>query len=165
MAPPHDAERHGPRRIVGPGFHAAVWKVVRAIPTGRVASYGDVALALGSRNVARHVGWALAALPEGSDVPWWRVVDGRGRLARVGSASARVQRARLRDEGIVVTRDGRVVDFEVVRRVPRVVRVEPAVAALRAAARRERTEGRKKKPNQAARTIGARARRPRRAAR
>ena len=116
---PYEPERHGPRRIVGQGFHAAVWRVVRTIPAGAVASYGDVAQALGSRNVARHVGWALAALPEGSDVPWWRVVDGKGRLARIGSASARVQRARLRDEDVTVTREGRVVDFAAVRWVPR----------------------------------------------
>jgi methylated-DNA-protein-cysteine methyltransferase-like protein len=142
---PYEPERHGPRRIVGQGFHAAVWRVVRTIPAGAVASYGDVAHALGSRNVARHVGWALAALPEGSDVPWWRVVDGKGKVARFGSASARMQRARLRAEGVEVTREGRVVEFALVRWVTRAARAEREVAALRAAPRHGRTEGRKGK--------------------
>lgn len=107
---PYEPERHGPHRIVGPGFHAAVHEAVRRVPEGAVASYGDVAEALGSKNVARHVGWALAALPPGSDVPWWRVVDARGRLARPGTTAARQQAKLLRGEGVTVKNE-RVADF------------------------------------------------------
>lgn len=106
----YQPDRHGPRRIVGPGFHAQVHGLVRKIPTGFVASYGDVAQALGRRSVARHVGWALASLPDGSDVPWWRVVDGRGRLSRPGSAVATRQAELLRSEGVEIER-GEVVGF------------------------------------------------------
>ena len=112
---PYDADRHGPRRIVGPGFHAAVHALVRTVPAGTVTTYGDLAGALGSRRVARQVGWALAALPAGSDVPWWRVVDGQGRITRAGSSTARRQRQRLRAEGITVAANGRVVGFALVR--------------------------------------------------
>ena len=107
---PWDPERHGPRRIVGPGFHARVHALLRRVPAGRVTTYGDLAAALGSRSVARHVGWALAALTTDSEVPWWRVVDGRGRITRPGSASARRQRRHLAQEGVAVA-DGRVVGF------------------------------------------------------
>jgi methylated-DNA-protein-cysteine methyltransferase-like protein len=107
---PYDPLRHGPRRIVGPGFHAAVWDLVRAVPRGAVTTYGDLAAALGSRRVARQVGWALAALPDGSDVPWWRVVGGQGTVARAATAAGRRQRRLLRGEGIA-TRGGRVVGF------------------------------------------------------
>ena len=58
---PYDPERHGPRRIVGEGFHEQVYAVVAAIPRGRVATYGDVAGALGSRSVARQVGFDVVA--------------------------------------------------------------------------------------------------------
>lgn len=101
---------HSPHRVVGPGFHAKVHALVAQVPPGFVTTYGDVATALGSKNVARHVGFAMAALPEGSDVPWWRVVAAGGRLA---TASVRVQREQarqLRAEGIVV-RNGRVAGF------------------------------------------------------
>jgi len=106
----YQPEQHGPRRIVGPGFHAQVHEIVRSVPAGCVASYGDVAQALGRRSVARHVGWALAALPEGTDVPWWRVVDGRGRLSRPGSAVAQRQGELLGKEGVEIE-GGTVVGF------------------------------------------------------
>lgn len=109
--PPYDPDRHGPRRIVGPGFHAQVHAAVRAIPRGRVATYGDVAAAVGSRSVARQVGWALAALPEGSDVPWHRVVGARGTVARLGTDAGREQVRRLRAEGVDVDAAGRIADF------------------------------------------------------
>jgi methylated-DNA-protein-cysteine methyltransferase-like protein len=107
---PYDPERHGPRRIVGPGFHQQVRVLVRAIPAGRVATYGDLAEALGSRGVARQVGYALAALPDGDDTPWWRVVAAGGRLARAGTAAAARQARLLRAEGVAV-RAWRVVEF------------------------------------------------------
>ncbi|WP_083393054.1 MGMT family protein [Curtobacterium sp. MMLR14_010] len=56
-------------------FGAAVAEVVRAIPSGRVMTYGDVAAALGSR-ASRAVGKVMAH--EGSDLPWWRVVRSGG---------------------------------------------------------------------------------------
>jgi len=106
---PYSPERDGPRRIVGPGFHRAVHELVRTVPKGKVTTYGDLAAALGSKNVARHVGWALAALADGSDVPWWRVIAAGGRLPRDGAAARRHQ-THLRRDG-VVCRDGRVLDF------------------------------------------------------
>ena len=107
---PYDPARHGPRRLVGPGFHAQVHDLVRSLPPGCVVTYGDIGASLGSKNVARHVGYAMAAVPAGSDVPWWRVVAANGRVARAGTAMAREQQRRLRTEGIA-TKNGRVVDF------------------------------------------------------
>jgi len=108
---PYHAERHGPDRIVGPGFHVRVWALVRTIPAGFVVSYGDVARALGRLGVARHVGWALAALPAGSDVPWWRVVDSRGRLSRLCRPGSERQRDLLAGEGVEADDEGCVVGF------------------------------------------------------
>ena len=112
---PYEPARHGPHRIVGPGFHARVHALLCTVPKGSVTTYGDLAGALGAKSVARHVGYALAALPEGSDVPWHRVVDGRGFVTRPGSASAKRQTALLRRDGVGVGRDGRVVGFAAVR--------------------------------------------------
>ena len=104
---PYDPARHGPRRIVGPGFHGEVHALVKGVPKGRVTTYGDLAEALGSRSVARQVGFALAALDAGTDVPWWRVVAAGGRLA---PHAARAQARALRAEGVAV-RDQRVQEF------------------------------------------------------
>lgn len=113
---PYDPRRHGPERIVGPGFFARVWDAVGRVPSGRVTTYGDVAQSLGLRTIARKVGHALAALPaERDDVPWHRVVDAQGRITRAGSASAQEQRRRLEREDVAITRDGRVREFERLR--------------------------------------------------
>lgn len=87
-------------------FHDAV----RRVPRGRVATYGAVAEAAGLRGRARQVGYALAALPDDSDVPWHRVVNASGRISpRTGRSSAeRIQRMLLEDEGVVFGRDGRI---------------------------------------------------------
>ena len=60
---PYDPLKHGPKRIVGPGFHEQVHKLVGTVPPGSVTTYGDIGAALGSSTVARHVGYAMAALP------------------------------------------------------------------------------------------------------
>jgi methylated-DNA-protein-cysteine methyltransferase-like protein len=108
---PYDPACHGPHRVVGPGFHARVWALVKQVPAGCVTTYGDVARRLGLERAARQVGFALAALPEDQavDVPWHRVVNGGGGIAPRPSAGE--QRRRLRAEGIPVTRDGHVRDF------------------------------------------------------
>jgi methylated-DNA-protein-cysteine methyltransferase-like protein len=109
MAPPYDPTQNGPHRIVGGGFHRRVHALVRVVPAGAVTTYGDIATALGSKSVARHVGYALAALPDGHDVPWWRVVAAGGRLS-VAPAAAREQAQHLAAEGVAVT-GGRVRAF------------------------------------------------------
>lgn len=98
---PYDPHKHGPKRIVGPGFHEQVHKLVRTVPAGAVTTYGDIGAALGSSRVARHVGYAMAALPEAHDVPWWRVVAAGGRLSQLPGA-AQQQAVHLAAEGIEV---------------------------------------------------------------
>lgn len=93
--------RSGEVRIVGAGFHAQVYAMVKRVPRGRVTTYGDVATMLGSPRVARHVGWALAAL-EDARVPWHRVINAQGRISFKGDvARAAVQRRLLEAEGVV----------------------------------------------------------------
>jgi methylated-DNA-protein-cysteine methyltransferase-like protein len=86
-----------------------IYEVIRRIPPGRVATYGQIARLAGIPHEARTVGWALRGLPEGSDVPWQRVINAQGRISfRPGSEGAALQQAMLEDEGIVFDRDGRV---------------------------------------------------------
>ena len=55
-----------------------IYDVVRRIPKGSVATYGQVATLAGLRGHARQVGYAMAALPNDSDVPWHRVINAKG---------------------------------------------------------------------------------------
>jgi methylated-DNA-protein-cysteine methyltransferase-like protein len=98
------------RRSLGEGFPARVHALVRKLPAGAVATYGDVARALGSARAARQVGCAMAALAEHTDVPWWRVVAAGGRLAQRTPAGRRRQADALAREGVAV-RNGHVVAF------------------------------------------------------
>lgn len=85
------------------GFRRAVWAAVRLIPHGRVLGYGHVATLLGSPRAARQVGYALAALEPGTDVPWWRVLRSDGSIALQGDpARGPLQERLLRGEGIAV---------------------------------------------------------------
>ena len=97
-------------RVVTKGFHERVYRVVRQVPHGRVTTYGDVATVLGSPRVARHVGWALAALvDEPIVVPWQRVINAQGRISFKGQTErAELQRTLLEQEGVVFDSKGRV---------------------------------------------------------
>jgi alkylated DNA nucleotide flippase Atl1 len=92
-------------RIVTSDFREAVWALVRTVPPGRVTTYGEIAEAYyGVRKGSRGVGRALAGCPE--DVPWWRVVRASGVLPPMRFAAE--QRARLAEEGVPFTPEGRV---------------------------------------------------------
>lgn len=96
-----------PRRLdPGPppgAFRATVLAIVAQIPEGRLASYGQVAALAGFPQRPRQVGMVLSGLPEGTDLPWHRVVNTRGYVPSRGRWwGAFEQIGRLRDEGIAV---------------------------------------------------------------
>ncbi len=80
-----------------------IYEVVRQVPRGRVASYGQIAEIVGARCGARcdarMVGYAMAATPEGSDVPWQRIVNREGKISLLGQGGE-IQRMRLEAEGV-----------------------------------------------------------------
>ncbi len=89
-------------------FREAVARAVALVPPGRVLGYGHVAALLGRPRAARQVGFALAALPPDTGVPWWRVVRSDGAIALRGDPVRGPRQARrLRAEGVAV-RDWRV---------------------------------------------------------
>ncbi|HTJ21310.1 MAG TPA: MGMT family protein [Gemmatimonadaceae bacterium] len=87
-----------------------IYAVVRRVPNGKVTTYGAVARIAGLPGRARQVGYALAALRDGTSVPWHRVVNAQGKLslARAGSPSGITQRLRLTREGVRVDAGDRV---------------------------------------------------------
>ena len=86
-----------------------IYAVVRKIPRGRVATYGQVATAAGLRGHARQVGYALNALRSARSIPWHRVINAKGEIsARSIPGSEKVQRTRLEREDVVFDDRGRV---------------------------------------------------------
>jgi len=91
------------------GVFTRLLAVVRRIPRGRVATYGQVAALAGLPRYARHVGYALHAQPAGTPLPWHRVVNARGGISvRPWDGGAETQRLRLEAEGVQFDARGRV---------------------------------------------------------
>lgn len=89
--------------------YGRIYAVVARIPRGRVASYGQVAVLAGLPGRARQVGHALASLPDGSRVPWHRVVNAAGKVSLRGFPGPDgFQRHLLEEEGIHFSAAGRI---------------------------------------------------------
>ena len=85
------------------GRNGRVWAVVSCIPSGRVATYKQIAALAGIEGPsgARQVGYALAALKPGTDVPWHRVVNVKGTVSPRGRRDwSNEQSDRLAVEGV-----------------------------------------------------------------
>ncbi len=86
----------------------SIWRVVAAIPAGRVSTYGEVAKLAGLPRGARQVGRALGQAPAALRLPWFRVIAAGGRIALPkGTKGYRTQISKLRAEGVAVE-NGRV---------------------------------------------------------
>jgi methylated-DNA-protein-cysteine methyltransferase related protein len=90
---------------------SAVYALVRRIPPGRVMTYGQIAVMLGSTLSPRAVGWAMHGCPP--DVPWHRVVNASGGCStdRMPDIPVGLQRALLEGEGVEFRLDG-TIDLE-----------------------------------------------------
>jgi methylated-DNA-protein-cysteine methyltransferase-like protein len=79
-----------------------VWRTAKAIPRGRVTTYGQLATAAGFPRAARLAGFALKNTPPKLQLPWHRVLNAQGKISfPARSAAFREQRRRLEAEGIV----------------------------------------------------------------
>lgn len=89
--------------------YTRIYDVVRRIPRGRVATYGQVAALAGLRGHARQVGYALHALREGTRLPWHRVLNAKGAVSlRPETGGDHLQRLILESEGVVFGAEGTV---------------------------------------------------------
>ena len=86
-----------------------IYAVVRRIPAGRVATYGQVAALAGLPGFARQVGYALHNLSADTVVPWHRVVNAKGEISRRSIPGWETdQQLRLEREGVEFDSRGRV---------------------------------------------------------
>ena len=91
------------------GFFNRVYDMVRQVPCGMVATYGQIAKLVGEPRRARYVGYALHVNPEPGDIPCHRIVFAGGRLAEgFAFGGPEVQRALLEDEGVAFLANGHV---------------------------------------------------------
>jgi methylated-DNA-protein-cysteine methyltransferase-like protein len=88
-----------------------IYDVVRRVPRGKVATYGQIATIAGLDGQARQVGYAMAAVGRASAVPWQRVINAQGRISMRGEgpAGSIIQQQLLEREGVIF--DGGRVDL------------------------------------------------------
>jgi methylated-DNA-protein-cysteine methyltransferase-like protein len=90
--------------------YVRIYAVVRQIPYGKVATYGQIAELVGGVT-ARMVGYAMSALPDGTDVPWQRVINFKGKISPHGMGlGSLMQREMLVSEGVEFDPEDRI-DF------------------------------------------------------
>ncbi len=100
-------------------FNEQVYALVRCIPPGKVLTYGQVARLLDVPHGARAVGWAMRALPNRTDVPWFRVINAKGGISTGYAENGElVQRTLLEAEGVEFRANGHL-DLERYRWQPR----------------------------------------------
>jgi methylated-DNA-protein-cysteine methyltransferase-like protein len=89
-------------------FTREVKTVIRGIPRGRVATYGQVAALAGRERAARGVAWILHSSSKAAGLPWHRVIGGQGRISLARGKGFEEQKAKLAAEGVAVGRGGRI---------------------------------------------------------
>jgi len=83
-----------------------IYNTIKQIPSGRVASYGQIARMV-SNCTPRMVGYALAATPNGLNIPWHRVINSQGKISpRSSGEDTILQLKLLESEGIVFDVNG-----------------------------------------------------------
>jgi methylated-DNA-protein-cysteine methyltransferase-like protein len=89
--------------------HEKIYAVVRRIPRGRVATYGQIAALAGIPRHARQVGYALSHMPDDLVLPWHRVLNSSGCVSlRSRPGSDDFQQVLLEAEGVEFGLGGRV---------------------------------------------------------
>ena len=87
--------------------YEAIWRCVKRIPRGKVATYGQIARIAGIDGHARFVGYALHGLKTNSEIPWHRVINAQGKISLPGLAAKR-QRRLLEMENIMFSSSGKI---------------------------------------------------------
>jgi methylated-DNA-protein-cysteine methyltransferase-like protein len=81
-------------------FSQRVKDIIKRIPRGKVATYGQIASLAGNHRAARQVVWILHSSTEKDKLPWHRVVNGKGRISLKPNYGYEIQKDLLRKEGV-----------------------------------------------------------------
>ena len=89
-------------------FHRQTIAVIKKIPCGKVATYGQIAAMAGNPRGARQVVRTLHTSSDKEDLPWHRVINSKGMVSLPPGRGLELQRRLLEDEGVEFDRKGRV---------------------------------------------------------
>jgi len=89
-------------------FSQRVKAVIKSIPYGRVATYGQVAFLAGNHRAARQTAWVLHSSSNNDGLPWHRVVNRNGKISLPPGEGLEEQRFLLENEGVCFDDDGKI---------------------------------------------------------
>jgi methylated-DNA-protein-cysteine methyltransferase related protein len=94
-------------------IYQQIYNLVKQIPPGKVATYGQIANLLGYYGHARQVGYALFRVAPEDDVPWQRVINAQGKVSRTPSRLGNddLQQQLLEDEGLTFNAEGKILNL------------------------------------------------------
>jgi methylated-DNA-protein-cysteine methyltransferase related protein len=88
-------------------YRERVFDIVRAIPAGRIMTYGQIAIILGEGYTARTVGYVMSGA-DAEDVPWQRVINSQGKCSTARlTIPINLQQELLEAEGVSFSKTGR----------------------------------------------------------
>ena len=81
---------------------------IKAVPTGKVATYGDIALYAGNPRAARQVAWILHSVSGKEKLPWHRLINSQGKISLPKGGGYEKQKELLLEEGVTFDREDRI---------------------------------------------------------
>lgn len=87
-------------------FSERVKQLIKQIPHGKVATYGQIAAYVGNPRAARQVAWILHSSSRKHNLPWHRVINSKGRISLPPHRRYEIQKKLLEQEGIIFEEDG-----------------------------------------------------------
>ncbi|MDD3732473.1 MAG: MGMT family protein [candidate division Zixibacteria bacterium] len=89
-------------------FHQRLVRLIKKIPRGKVATYGQIARMAGNPRAARQVVWVLNSSWEKEKLPWYRVINSKGQISLKPGQGYELQKSLLEKEGVLFDDHGRV---------------------------------------------------------
>lgn len=86
-------------------FTERVIKLIKQIPAGKVATYGQIAIYAGNPRASRQIAWVLHSSSKKDNLPWHRVINSKGRISLPKDRGYDLQKKLLENEGVVFDED------------------------------------------------------------
>jgi methylated-DNA-protein-cysteine methyltransferase-like protein len=89
-------------------FTQRVIRIIKSIPFGKVATYGQIAYLAGNPRASRQVSWILSSSSRKENLPWHRVINSQGMISLKPSAGYEEQKMHLLEEGVKFDREDKI---------------------------------------------------------
>ena len=96
------------QNTVSSSFAERVKQLIKSIPAGKVATYGQIAMMAGNPGGVRGVVWILHSSSQKEGLPWYRVINRKGKISLSPGQGFEEQKTRLEAEGVQFDREDRI---------------------------------------------------------